>query len=215
MRAMPMLEGAMIGGEALDRRVDAVLDFLGDYFMSKSPVHQAADEIARHLEEAGIDYAIAGALALGVHGFVRATEDVDIIVTRDGLERFKERWLGRGYVNVRAGGKPVRDTTHNVRIDFLLTGDYPGDGKPKPVVVPEPKAASILGEKYRVVSLPTLIELKLASGMTAPHRMQDLSDVMRLIHTAHIPRDFADRLDPFVRDKFDELWQIAQHPDEE
>ena len=99
-------------GESLDRRVDAVLDFLGAYFMNKSPVHLAAEEIARHLDEAGIDYAIAGALSLGVHGFVRATEDVDIIVTREGLDAFKERWLGRGYVNVRAGGKPVRDTTH-------------------------------------------------------------------------------------------------------
>jgi hypothetical protein len=202
-------------GEALDHRVDAVLDFLGDYFMNKSRVHLAAEEIARHLEDAGIDYAIAGALSLGVHGFVRATEDVDIIVTREGLEKFKERWLGRGYVNLRAGGKPVRDTTHNVKIDFLIAGDFPGDGKPKPVRVPEPKTASVLGEKYRVVSLSTLIELKLASGMTAPHRMQDLTDVMRLIHTAHLPRELADQLDPYVREKFDELWQIAQHPDDD
>jgi hypothetical protein len=202
-------------GEALDHRVDAVLDFLGAYFMNKSPVHLAAEELARHLEEAGIDYAIAGALSVGVHGFVRATEDVDVIVTREGLERFKERWLGRGYVNLRAGGKPVRDTTHNVKIDFLLTGDFPGDGKPKPVAVPEPRTASIAGEKYRVLSLPVLIELKLASGMTAPHRMQDLTDVMRLIHTNRIPGDFAAQLDPFVREKFAELWQIAQHPDDD
>lgn len=205
----------LLQGEALDRRMDAVLDFLGAYFMNKSPVHLAAEEIARHLDEAGIDYAIAGALSLGVHGFVRATEDVDIIVTREGLEKFKDRWLGRGYVNLRAGGKPVRDTTHNVRIDFLLAGDFPGDGKPKPVAVPDPKAAAVAGEKYRVVSLPTLIELKLASGMTAPHRMQDLTDVMRLIHVTQIPRDFADKLDPYVREKFAELWQLAQHTDDE
>jgi len=201
--------------EALDRRVEAVLDFVGAYFMNKSPVHLAAEAIAQHLEEAGIDYAIAGALSLGVHGFVRATEDVDIIVTREGLEKFKERWLGRGYVNLRAGGKPIRDTAHNVQIDFLLAGDFPGDGKPKPVAVPEPKTASITGEKYRVISLPTLIELKLASGMTAPHRMQDLTDVMRLIHTARIPEDFAAQLNPYVREKFAELWRIAQHPDDE
>jgi hypothetical protein len=202
-------------GEALDHRVDAVLDFLGAYFMNKSPVHLAAEEIARHLEEAGIDYAIAGALSLGIHGFVRATEDVGIIITRDGLEKFKERWLGRGYVNLRAGGKPIRDTAHNVRIDFLLSGDFPGDGKPKPVAVPEPRAASITGEKYRVLTLPALIELKLASGMTAPHRMQDLTDVMRLIHTAQIPRGFAEQLNPYVRDKFNELWQLAQHTDDD
>jgi hypothetical protein len=208
----PMQE---LHGEALDARMDAVLSFLGAYFMEQSPVHLAAEEIARHLEEAGIDYAIAGALSLGVHGFVRATEDVDVIVTREGLEKFKERWLGRGYVNLRPEGKPVRDTTHNVRIDFLLTGDFPGDGKPKPVAVPEPRAASIAARKYRVLTLPKLIELKLASGMTAPHRMNDLADVMRLVHVARVPRDLVDQLDPYVRDKFLELWEVAQHPDDE
>jgi hypothetical protein len=201
--------------ETLDARMDAVLAFLGAYFMEQSPVHLAAEQIARHLEEAGIDYAIAGALSLGAHGFVRATEDVDVIVTREGLAKFKERWLGLGYVNVRAGGKPVRDTIHNVKIDFLLTGDFPGDGMPKPVAVPEPRAASIAGRKYRVVSLPKLIELKLASGMSAPHRGKDLVDVQELIHRAALPRDLVAELDPYVRDKFLELWELAQHPDDE
>ena len=45
--------------------------------------------------------------------------------------------------------------------------------------------------------------------------MQDLTDVMRLIHTTHLPRDFGNQLDPYVRDKFDELWHIAQHPDDD
>ena len=204
-----------LNSETIDARMDAVLSFLGAYFMERSPVHLAAEELARHLEEAGIDYAIAGALSLGAYGFVRATEDVDVIVTREGLEKFKERWLGLGYVNLRPGGKPVRDTIHNVKIDFLLAGDFPGDGKPKPVVVPEPRTASVAGRKYRVVSLPKLIELKLASGMTAPHRMNDLSDVMRLVHVGRIPRELADQLDPYVRGKFLELWELAQHPDDE
>ncbi|MBX3270210.1 MAG: hypothetical protein KF729_08105 [Sandaracinaceae bacterium] len=204
-----------LGGEALDRRVDAILGYLGEYFVGKSPLHLAAEAIARHLDDAGIDYAIAGALSLGVHGFVRATEDVDVLITREGLAQFKEQWLGRGYLNLRAGGKAVRDAVHGVKIDFLITGDYPGDGKPKPVVMPEPKSVSIAGDKYRVLGLPALIELKLASGMTAPHRMQDLTDVMRLIGVAEIPRDFALQLDPYVRDKFIELWEIAQHRDED
>jgi len=202
-------------GEALDRRVDAVLDFLGSYFMQKSPVHRAAEEISQLLDEAGIDYAIAGALSLAVHGFVRATEDVDIIVTREGLDRFKREWLGRGYVELRPGGKPIRDTANNVKIDFLLAGEFPGDGKPKPVAIPEPAKVAIAGERYRVVSLPVLVEMKLASGMTAPHRMQDLTDVMRLVHIVKLGRDFAEQLDPYVRAKYLELWQLAQHADDD
>lgn len=183
--------------------------------MNKSPVHAAAEEIARRLDEAHIDYAIAGALCLATHGFVRATEDVDIVISREGLEEFKNRWLGRGYVNLRRGGKPVRDTHNNVKVDFLLVGDYPGDGLPKPVAIPEPRQVSIAGQKYRVLSLPALLELKLASGMTAPHRMQDLSDVLRLVHVAHLPRELSEELHPYVREKYLELWQIAQHSDDD
>jgi hypothetical protein len=202
-------------GKALDLRTDAVLDFLGAYFMEKSSVHAAAEAIARILDESEIDYAIAGAVSLAVHGFVRATEDVDIVITREGLEKFKDTWLGRGYVNLRPGGKAVRDTRHNVKVDFLVTGEFPGDGRPKPVIIPEPRKVSIAGEKYRILSLPALIDLKLASGMTAPHRMQDLTDVLRLIHVAQIPRDLSDQLNPYVRDKFFELWDIAQHSDDD
>lgn len=197
--------------------MEAVLASVGEFFMGRSPLHAAAEGIARRLRESGIDYAIAGALSLGAHGFVRATEDVDVLITRDGMQRFKGEWLGRGYVNLREGGKAVRDTEHGVKIDFLLTGEYPGDGKPKPVVFPDPRVAGIETDPYpyRVLALPMLIELKLASGMTAPHRLHDLADVMRLIRAASIPRDFAGELHPYVREKFDELWVVAQHPDDE
>lgn len=195
--------------------MDAVLERAGAYFMGQSPVHRAAEEIARRLEEEGVDYAIAGALSLGFHGYERMTDDVDVIVTREGLDRFKAAWLGRGYVNLRAGGKAVRDTVHNVRIDFLLAGEFPGDGKPKPVVIPVPITAAEAGSRYRVLSLPRLIELKLASGMSAPHRAKDLVDVQELIHRTGLPRELADALDPHVRARFLELWEIAQHPDDD
>jgi hypothetical protein len=67
----------------------------------------------------------------------------------------------------------------------------------------------------KVLALPRLVELKLASGMTAPHRLQDLADVQRLIDVRKLPRDFANELGPYVREKFDELWLTAQHePDD-
>ena len=117
-------------GTAIDARMDAVLARAGAFFMGKSPVQLAAEEIARRLEAAGIDYAVAGALSLGYHGFERTTEDVDILITVEGLARFKAEWLGRGYVNLRAGDKPVRDTFNNVRIDFLIAGELPATASP-------------------------------------------------------------------------------------
>jgi len=199
----------------VDRRTDALLAEAEAFFMGEGGVHNAAVAIAERLAEAGVEYAIAGAIALGEHGFKRLTVDVDILIRREGLDRFKAAWLGRGYVEIRPGGKSVRDTINNVKIDFLLTGDFPGDGKPKPVAFPDPREAAIAGDKYRIVSLPRLVEMKLASGMTAPHRLQDLADVLRLIRAADLPRDFCAQLDPYVRGKFEELWLASRHPEDD
>jgi hypothetical protein len=51
--------------------------------------------------------------------------------------------------------------------------------------------------------------------MTAPHRLQDLADVLRLVRAADLPREFAVQLDPYVCAKFDELWLASRHPDDD
>ena len=43
-------------------------------------------------------------------------------------------------------------------------------------------------------------ELKLASGLSAGHRLKDLADVQELVLANHLPESFAERLDPSVRD---------------
>lgn len=179
--------------------------------MKRSPVHRAATNLTAALREMGIPYSIAGALAANAHGHVRTTADVDVLLTPEGLVRFKERWLGRGWVETFPGSKGMRDTETGVKIDVLLSGDYPGDGLPKPVVFPDPASASESGaDGMSVLPLKTLLELKLASGMTAPHRPRDLDDVIQLIRANRLPESYADQLDPFVREKFGALWKAAQ-----
>jgi hypothetical protein len=52
-----------------------------------------------------------------------------------------------------------------------------------------------------------LIELKLASGMTAPDRLKDLADVQELIKIRGLSRDFAEKLDPmFVKS----IWNYSK-----
>ena len=156
----------------------------------------------------------AGALALTHHGRRRFTEDVDLVVRAEDLAAFKKAWLGRGYVELTEGLKAIRDTTRDVKIDFLIAGQFPGDGKPKPVVFPDPAAHGVQGDGFRVLDLNMLIELKLASGMTAPHRLMDLADVQALIAARQLPKEHAAALDPYVRDKFLELWELAQIVDD-
>ena len=66
---------------------------------------------------------------------------------------------------------------------------------------------SIEIEGVRVVTLDKLIELKLASGMTARRRLQDLADVQRLILQHRLDETFAQQLNPYVREKYLELLQ--------
>ena len=183
--------------------------------MKRSPIHSAARRITETLTEMKIPFAVAGALAANAQGHVRTTEDVDILLTPQGLHDFKQAWLGRGWVEKSAGSKGFRDAVHNVNIDVLLSGDYPGDGQPKPVVFPDPSDVAEPDEEgIPILLLSVLVELKLASGMTAPDRPRDLDDVIQLIRVNNLPRQYADRLNPYVRAKFDELWLAAQHKDE-
>ncbi len=178
--------------------------------MGDADVHRALQKVIHELEDAQIPYAIAGAMALNWFGYRRVTADVDVLLTRDGLAAFKARVLGRGYLEKFPGSKGLRDTENNVGIDFLLAGEYPGDGKAKAVAFPDPASVAVVTDSGRYLPLVKLVELKLASGMSAPHRLKDLSDVLELVRATHVPRELSTELDPSVRAKFEELWDAAQ-----
>ncbi|MBX3466920.1 MAG: hypothetical protein KF878_08475 [Planctomycetes bacterium] len=196
-------------------RYEAALAEATRFFMGEADVQAAARRLAARLSQLGVPYVICGGLAVAAHGHARLTSDVGVLLTPDGLARFKERWLGRGWVERFPGSKGLQDAEHRVRVDVLLTGDYPGDGKPKPVAFPDPASVALVQEGTSIITLPALLELKLASGMTAAHRLQDLADVIALVRCNALPREFGERLHPWVRPKFDELWQAAQQADAE
>ncbi len=180
------------------------------HFEKESAVHKALRRIAQRLDQLNIPYAVVGGMALFFHGFRRFTEDVDILVTREGLKKIHEELEGLGYLPPFTGSKHLRDTDAGVRVEFLVTGDFPGDGVPKPLAFPDPVQVSVEIEGIRFLSLPSLIELKLASGMSNEHRGQDLIDVQRVIDTLDLTEDFAGQLHPYVQEKFKELWGIIQ-----
>jgi hypothetical protein len=196
--------------EQLGKSWDLTLSEGGRYFENKSAVQEALRKIASRLDDIGVPYAVVGGLALAWHGRRRFTEDVDLLVASDGLERIHAQLKGNGYRPLFEGSKNLRDTDLGVRIEFLVTGEYPGDGKPKPVSFPKPEDAVILGNGIKFVNLETFIDLKLASGMTNINRLRDIADVQDLINDAGLPRDIADRLNPYVRAKYIELWDAAQ-----
>ena len=46
--------------------------------------------------------------------------------------------------------------------------------------------------------------------MTNSNRLKDLADVQEVIKTLSLPMEFAEQLNPYVRDKFRELWSPAE-----
>lgn len=192
--------------QLLDRDLDWALREGSMHFEKESAVHRALRKITRRFDELGIQYAVVGAMAFFFHGYRRFTDDVDILVTPEGLKEAHRQLEGLGYVPPFAGSKHLRDAENGVRIEFLVTGGYPGDGKPKPVAFPDPKDFGIEIDGIRCLQLPRLIDLKLASGMTNPGRLDDLGDVLRAIRVLDLPEDFANQLNPFVQAKYRELW---------
>jgi hypothetical protein len=190
-------------------RLDAALENARRFFVGQADVQKALRKLARLLDEEGIAYAIAGAMALNAYGYQRVTVDVDVLLTRDGLNAFQTKHLGRGYVQKVPKGRSMRDTENGVSIDVLIAGEFPGDGKPKPVAFPDP-ATAVRSGGIALLALEKLVELKLASGLSAPHRLKDLADVLELIRAAALPASLGDQLDASVREKYRELWTAAQ-----
>lgn len=195
--------------QLLDRDVRWALQEGSMHFEKESAVHKTLRKITHRLEELHIPYAVVGGMAMFIHGYRRFTEAVDLLVTREGLAEIHRQLEGLGYVPPFSGSKQLRDTESGVRVEFLVTGEYPGDGKPKPIAFPDPSAVSVPADGMHILRLPTLIELKLASGMSNPRRAKDLVDIQEMIEVLNLPEEFGNQLHPYVRDKFKELWTVV------
>jgi len=180
------------------------------HFEKTGEVYESLRRIARRLDDLKIPYVVVGGMAVTLHGYNRFTEDVDLLVNREGLTLLHEKLEGLGYVPPFTGSKHLRDVENGVKIEFLVTGDYPGDGKPKPISFPEPSQVTVVIDGIRCIALHKLVELKLASG-SMPGRRKDLGDVQEIIRNLSLPLDFKNQIHLTVRDMFQELW-LELHP---
>ena len=194
-----------------ERSVPEVYAEAQRYFMGEGTINKTLTRLANDLEQRGIDYIVIGAVALLAHGYPRFTEDIDLVMTSEGLQKFHDELVGLGYAPAFSGAKKrLRSTADNVSIEVMTTGEYPGDGKPKSVVMPVPSEASTTIDGIKFVTLEKLIELKLASGISASDRLKDLADVQELIKIRQLGADFADKLDPYVKAKYLELEEAVR-----
>lgn len=186
------------------------------FFGKRGAVYATLRKLSERMRQESIPYAILDGMALNLLGYTRETVDVNILMTAEGLAQFRERFLGRGYtLGFPNAKRTFRDAETGVKIGILTTGDYPGDGKPKAVSFPDPASFAVDRDGYPVIVIEKLIELELASSLSAPHRMLiDLGDVQRLIEVRRLPLELQEQLDPSVRSEYHRLWELAQRADE-
>jgi Nucleotidyl transferase AbiEii toxin, Type IV TA system len=160
------------------------------------------ESLRQRLGDEGIPFALIGALALRYHGYVRFTEDIDILTTREGLDRIHSSLVGRGLATRAAGlRKSLRETEHQVDIDVVTAGEHAGSPE-SPVEYPAPDSGTFVEvEGLRVPTLEALVSFKIASGVWG-HRMRDLADVQSLIRANGLTEEFSDRLSPPLRETF-------------
>ena len=91
------------------------------------------------MDESRISYGLVGGYALILHGVMRFTEDIDLLASDEGLDDLYEVLIGRGDVRVATRSRNLRDVETGVRIEFVVTGEFPGDGIPKPIDFPDPQ----------------------------------------------------------------------------
>lgn len=151
--------------------------------------------ICRDFEECGIDYAIIGSLAVRCHNYLRAGNDIDVLVSKEGFPKIAQFFIGHGY-SYRPGS-----TQHlyceflggKVPLDIYVEGGRRKGGPP----LPDPRGSRVRILSRWYASLSLLISLKI--------RANDLGDVFQLIEENELTEDFADSLELDVRDKFVEM----------
>jgi len=181
------------------------------YFMGDGNINNALARLIADLKEHDIDYLVIGAIALMAYGYPRFTEDIDLILDQNGIDRFHSELIGLGYAPAFPGArKRLRSTRDGIPIELISSGEYPGDGKPKPVSFPSPSETSVEIDGVKFPTLEKLVELKLASGMTAPDRLKDLADVQELIKIRDLSSEFANKLNAYVRQEFLKLWEAVR-----
>lgn len=136
--------------------------------------------LVRALDEAGIEYAICGALALAVHGVPRATKDIDLIARKEDAERIRAVAQKTGFV---FEALPMQFSGSGIEVQ-RFTKLVEGRPLMLDVLWLNPKLQPIWDDRQRlpwaegtlsVVSRDGLITLKLTAG-----RAQDLVDIQNL-----------------------------------
>ena len=161
------------------------------------------------LEQAGIPHLVVGGVAVCLHGYRRNTVDLDLLVRPVDQAQIREVLL--------AGGFSWHETSREFRsqsgvpVQFLLSGDSAGKGAIVRLPDADDSQSEEVIESLPVISLPRLIEMKLACGVGNLRRThKDFADVVELIVLRQLDGSFARFLHKSLRKTYRELVRHAR-----
>jgi len=151
-------------------------------------VREAAVKAAEQLSQLNIRYALAGGLAVGAHGYIRATLVVDFLV---GEEAFEHQG---GLVAFKAG---VPIEVNGVRIDYLSPASL-GPQLEEALNDPPTNAG------FAIVPVEVLIYMKLVAN-----RRKDLVDVVELVKSGADVQQVRNYLQRYASDLLPQFEELA------
>jgi hypothetical protein len=176
-------------------------------------VRERLRRAAGALEAASIPYAVAGGNAVAAwvsevdEAAVRNTQDVDLLLRRDDLERAKQALAAVGFVYRHSSSLDMfldgpdakaRDAVHIVFANEKVRADYtqaaPDVDEAKPTAT------------FRVLDLAALLRMKLTSN-----RRKDQVHVLDLISVGLVDQSWLAQLPPELGARLQELFD---HPDD-
>jgi hypothetical protein len=179
------------------------------YLLDNEILWQTATRIHSLFLAESVDYAIVGGVAVCLHGYRRNTVDLDLLIRAEDTEKVRSILESDGLQWIESD-KKFR-TTSGVAIQFLIAGEKQGSGSAATFPDPSDPLHSVQIEGLKVLSLPALIQSKVASGAGNLRRThKDFADVVELIVIHHLNRSFARKLHKSVRAEFSELVRHAK-----
>jgi len=132
------------------------------------------------LNEAGVNYAVCGGLAMALHGHVRGTKDIDLLILKHDLEQIKDIAEKAGFY-IPAGIIPFGIGTEDAREIYRVSKVIDDILVPLDLLLVAPSLQEVWngrivvefeGRKTYAVSREGLIAMKRTAG-----RSQDLVDI--------------------------------------
>jgi hypothetical protein len=140
-------------------------------------VVHALDQV---LQACDCEAVVGGGWAVWRHGYVgRVTQDIDIALPGDKLDDFLKTAAVSGFevLATPAGRWPkLQHKDTGIDVDILPEAGRPGvASRPAPTTIAHPREMGAARGVLKYMSLPSLVELKLAAG-----RLRDEADVVEL-----------------------------------